>query len=247
MYFTHTNLKDAQEFKELLHTAFKDSKPRFLLKSNIKSWDSYYTKYQENVSLFIKDEYLIGAAFTAPLCWDNKSSSLPQSIEEILTLSDAKSESAKTLAITDFFITKDFQKQAVGIELLKAVFNSAINQQYDKIIVPVRPTFKCNYPLQSMESYTSWKRSDGYYVDPCMRIFQRLNSKIIKLTSGIVFVNLTVSEWEKETDMIFPESGRFIVKDALQPVMIDTKSNLGFYMEPCVWMEADLQNDKSNY
>jgi hypothetical protein len=46
----------------------------------------------------------------------------------------------------------------------------------------------------------------------------------------------TVSEWEKWTGMVFPESGPYVVPGALQPMLVDLERDEGRYKEPNVWM-----------
>ncbi len=46
----------------------------------------------------------------------------------------------------------------------------------------------------------------------------------------------TVAEWEAWTGMAFPESGRYVVPGALQPVAIDRERDLGRYDDPNIWM-----------
>jgi hypothetical protein len=47
----------------------------------------------------------------------------------------------------------------------------------------------------------------------------------------------TVAEWEEWTGMAFPESGPYIVSDALDPVDIDQEQNRGTYKETNLWMQ----------
>jgi hypothetical protein len=46
----------------------------------------------------------------------------------------------------------------------------------------------------------------------------------------------TVSEWEDWTGLVFPESGTYIVPDALVPITIDRARDEGRYVEPNFWM-----------
>jgi hypothetical protein len=46
----------------------------------------------------------------------------------------------------------------------------------------------------------------------------------------------TIHEWETWTGMSFPESGPYVVPEALQPVLIDLESDRGRYEDPNVWM-----------
>ncbi len=46
----------------------------------------------------------------------------------------------------------------------------------------------------------------------------------------------TVGEWEQWTGMAFPESGRYVVPEALDLVEIDREQDTGRYREPNLWM-----------
>jgi hypothetical protein len=46
----------------------------------------------------------------------------------------------------------------------------------------------------------------------------------------------SVGEWEEWTEMTFPETGAYVVPDALVPVEIDRERDEGLYVEPNVWM-----------
>jgi len=47
----------------------------------------------------------------------------------------------------------------------------------------------------------------------------------------------TVAEWETWTGMVFPESGDYIVPEALDLVAIDVEQDRGEYLETNLWME----------
>lgn len=49
-----------------------------------------------------------------------------------------------------------------------------------------------------------------------------------------------VAEWEGWAQMVFPESGTFVVPGALVPVEIDRERDEGLYVEPNVWMHHRL-------
>jgi hypothetical protein len=46
----------------------------------------------------------------------------------------------------------------------------------------------------------------------------------------------TVSEWTNWTGLTFPESGTYIVPEALVPITIDRDRDEGRYVEPNFWM-----------
>ena len=49
-----------------------------------------------------------------------------------------------------------------------------------------------------------------------------------------------MANWEKWTGLSFPESGRYVVQGALQPIEIDLESDRGVYYDPNVWMQHRL-------
>ena len=51
----------------------------------------------------------------------------------------------------------------------------------------------------------------------------------------------TVAEWEEWTGMRFPESGRYVVAEALEPIEIDLEADRGVYVEPGVWVRHPLR------
>jgi hypothetical protein len=107
----------------------------------------------------------------------------------------------------------------------------------ETLIAPVRPTHKHRYPLAPMERYVTWRRPDGTHLDPWLRTHERLGAQIVKIASQSFTVSGTVAEWEKWTEMTFPETGAYVVPgDALVLVEIDREKDEGLYLEPNVWM-----------
>lgn len=47
----------------------------------------------------------------------------------------------------------------------------------------------------------------------------------------------TVAEWETWTGMVFPETGQYVVPDALGLVDIDRDTDTGTYLEDNLWVQ----------
>ena len=45
-----------------------------------------------------------------------------------------------------------------------------------------------------------------------------------------------MDEWEEWTGMALPESGSYVVPDALAPVSVDRERDEAVYVEPGLWM-----------
>src|SRR5256885_15568221 len=99
----------------------------------------------------------------------------------------------------------------------------------DTLIAPVRPTLKHRYPLAPMERYIGWRRPDGTHVDPWLRTHERLGAEIVKVAPQSMRVSGSVSEWEEWAEMMFPESGAYVVPGALVPIEIHRERDEGLY------------------
>lgn len=58
------------------------------------------------------------------------------------------------------------------------------------------------------------------------------------------FVEATVAEWEEWTGLQFPESGEYVIADALAPVQVDIEMGLGRYIEPNVWVHHPITTER---
>jgi hypothetical protein len=104
------------------------------------------------------------------------------------------------------------------------------------VIAPVRPTLKSRYPLTAMENFSRWTRPDGLHIDPWVRAHQRLGATILGPAPRSMTIVGTVAEWELWARMVFPETGQYVVPDALDLVQIDREQDAGTYVEPNLWM-----------
>lgn len=111
----------------------------------------------------------------------------------------------------------------------------ASDHDLQAVIAPLRPTWKHRYPLVPMSRYATWTRDDGLSVDPWIRSHQRMGAEILA-PAGRSMVIFTVAEWESWTEMAFPESGQYVVPDALGLVEIDRERDRGVYVEENLWL-----------
>ncbi len=110
-------------------------------------------------------------------------------------------------------------------------------------IAPVRPSLKSRYPLIPIERYVEWRQgaqNDAPF-DPWLRTHWRLGARVLCVAPASMVITGTVAEWEDWAGMRFPESGRYVVPGALEPIAIDRDHDLGRYIEPNVWMRHRIQ------
>ena len=230
-------------FQRLHATAW----PRFLQQRDAlgynKDWPALYTTFAGfQVLLCDQADDVVAVGNTVPLVWDGLPASLPGSIAGILAgaLRTRHGGAQPTALVALAAITSGHEGQGLSREILRAMRSLAEAHGLTALVAPVRPAQKARYPLTPMDRYARWTREDGAPFDPWIRVHWRLGAKILDVMAQSLVIVGAVREWEEWTGMTFPESGRYIVPGALQPVLIDRQRDEGRYEDPNVWMHHSL-------
>jgi hypothetical protein len=64
---------------------------------------------------------------------------------------------------------------------------------------------------------------------------------VLAVCPASLVVEADVGAWEARTGMLFPETGRYVVPEALVPVEIDRERDIGRYVEPNVWARHPVE------
>jgi hypothetical protein len=172
-----------------------------------------------------------------PIRWDGNPQSLPEGgIDAVLRDGIAcLREGALPTAASALMIVVRPERRGSGIsgDAIGAMAEIVGRHGLADLVAPVRPTDKHRYPLIPMARYIHWRRSDGSPFDGWIRVHERVGGEILRSASAAMRVIGTVAEWERWTGMALPETGAYVVPDALVPVEID---DLGEYLEPACWV-----------
>src|SRR5262249_42804266 len=141
-----------------------------------------------------------------------------------------------TLSAIGIQIEPAYRSRGLSSLALKAMRSMAEARGFRAMIAPVRPTLKHLYPLTPIDRYVTWTNADGALFDPWLRVHAKLGARLIRPCHRSMQIVGSVAEWEGWTNMAFPDSGRYIVPSALEPVEIDREADCGRYVEPNVWM-----------
>ncbi|ELR8704705.1 hypothetical protein V4T45_004336 [Vibrio vulnificus] len=213
--------------------------PVFLQNSDVKSWSHFYDELSAYVLVLTQNEQVIAAGFTVPVVWDGNADKLPSSIEDVIQAGlSAKrgNHKANTLIPIGALVDSSMQGNGLSSKVLIEMKQLAISCGLSSLIVPVRPTKKSQYPLQSIHEYAQWRNEEGYLFDPWLRVHEKLGAKIIKVAECTLEVTNSIKNWSDWTDMVFPVCGEYVVKGALSPVRVDKNKDIATYLEPNVWM-----------
>ncbi|WP_010275343.1 N-acetyltransferase [Paenibacillus senegalensis] len=185
----------------------------------------------------------MGVGNSIPIAWSGVTEELPVDYTAILVSGVENKEPANTLAAVNVAIHPDAQRAGLSQRILNELKSLAAKKGYQRMVIPVRPSFKKDYPLAEFDRYIRWTREDGAPFDPWIRTHWKLGGKIVKPIPKAYPVRGTVSDWEEWTQMKFPESGSYIVKGALQPIFINREEDYGHYDDPNVWIVYEIQGE----
>lgn len=228
------------EYERLAETAW----PRFLRQKDAlgygQYWPSLFTTWAD-WQLLVVDAMgpTIAATHAVPLCWDGTADDLPSSIADILKRATADHEAKRapnTLSALAAMVDPRYRGKGMSPVAVRAMADLARGHGLGALIAPVRPASKSAYPLAPMARYARWTNADGLPFDPWIRVHARLGAEILAVAPRTLVIEGTVGDWERWTEMRFPDSGPYVVPGALQPVVIDREADLGRYEDPNVWM-----------
>jgi GNAT superfamily N-acetyltransferase len=212
--------------------------PRFLFHDPVAAEyldrvQSYFTRYSV---LLLDDDSVVAGGWAVPLDWDGRR--LPEGYDGALAKAVTGHGSVRpnTLCVMAAAVASDRQGWGLAGEVITALRERAVEDGLERAIAPVRPTLKSRYPLTPMARFATWTRDDGLHLDPWIRTHQRLGATILAPAPRSMVITGTVAQWEQWAGMAFPESGEYVVPDALDLVTIDRARDLGTYAETNLWM-----------
>ena len=183
---------------------------------------------------------LLAGCNSIPVWWDGDDTGLPDLGWDWALESGVDNFLARrvpnTLSAIGIQVDPAQRDRGVSSAALQAMRANAPPRGIRALIAPVRPPMKYVYPLTSIDRYVTWTNADGELFDPWLRVHARMGARLIRPCHQSMRIAGSVAEWAQGTGMAFPESGRYVVPTALEPVEIDCEADRGLYVEPNVWM-----------
>lgn len=189
--------------------------------------------------MLVEDGEVVADGRAVPLRWDGEAATLPTGYDGALVGSVTEHEESvrpDTLCIMAATVRPDRTGGGLAGKVLTALRDRALDAGLQRVIAPVRPALKAKYPLTSMQDFARWTRDDGLHLDPWIRTHQRLGATVLAPAPRSMVIPGTVAEWEKWTRMAFPQTGRYVVPEALDPLDIDRELDQGVYAETNLWV-----------
>lgn len=248
--FTIVTLRDRPGINDIFFKQKERIWPGFMFRDVYADtlWSYVNTKFEDfQLYLLNQDQEPIAVGQTMPLVWDGSMGNLPVGWADSLVRGTNDYEAGRkpnSLAALEIAIQPEFRGQGVSYRMIQAVRDLAEKNYFQAVIVAVRPSLKSLYPITPMERYVRWRRQDGAPFDPWLRAHWRSGAEILKMAHPSMVVEATVDEWQEWTGLQFPESGDYVIPDALVPIQIDKEMNLGRYIEPNVWVHHPITTER---
>jgi hypothetical protein len=192
-----------------------------------------------NLVLLDADDVVIAGGWGVPLAWDGTVEGLPGGWDGALERAVAGHEAG---TVPDTFcamateVVAAHRGTGLSARVLTALQVRSAEHGLARMIAPARPTLKHRYPLTPIDRYAAWRRDDGAPFDPWLRTHYRVGAEVFAPEHQAMVIEGSVSDWEDWTGMSFPESGDYVVPEALAPVSVDREGDVARYIEPAVWM-----------
>jgi GNAT superfamily N-acetyltransferase len=222
--------------------------PRFLRQRDSlglgQYWPQLFTTWADCQLLLIDGMGpTIAVTHAVPLVWAGTVEDLPSSIAEILgraAADHAAGRAPTALCAIAAMVDPRYRGQGMSPAAVRAMVDLARARGLRSLIAPVRPAGKSAYPLAPMERYVRWENGDGLPLDPWIRVHVRMGAERLPVVPRTIVIEGSVADWERWTDLRFPDSGSYVVPGALQPVLIDRDRDSGRYEDPNVWMRHPI-------
>lgn len=214
--------------------------------TTVECWDRLYEPGLDRFQLFAVStdedggERLVATANAIPFFWSTPEddSSLPQEGWGGVLAAGVRAfgHTVNALSALSVVVSADERGGDLAERMIMAMRAIAKASGFQAMVVPIRPTRKSHYPLETMETYLSWMTENGDPFDPWIRKHRRLGARVVGIAGHSMEVCASVPQWARWTGLRFPVSGRYHVAGGLAPVEIDLAGNRGVYHEPNVWM-----------
>jgi hypothetical protein len=175
-----------------------------------------------------------------PFYWDQPLEELPEGGWDWVLLEAVKGHKQglkpNLQSAIQINIHPDYRSQGLSAKMIHAMRAIGESKGFGYLVAPVRPTQKSNYPLISIDDYIQWSNDEGLPFDAWLRVHARLGARILKPCHEAMTISGARVDWEEWTGMKFPQSGKYYIPGALNPMEMDVEKDEGIYIEPNVWM-----------
>jgi GNAT superfamily N-acetyltransferase len=222
--------------------------PEFMLHDPIanENWHELFDRFSayQFALLDTETDRMAAMGNSLPFHWDQPLENLPEGGWDWVFLKAVQDHEKGVVpniqSAIQIAIHPEYQNQRLSEKMVQAMRLIGQSHGFKYMVAPVRPSQKSRYPLTSIDDYIQWTNDEGLPFDAWLRVHVRLGARIIKPCHEAMTIGGTRAEWEQWTGMKFPQSGKYYVPGALNPMKMDIQKDEGIYVEPNVWLVHEI-------
>lgn len=236
------------DYRDLVRGLTREIWPEFMLHDQVanENWHELFDRFSEyQLALYdTRNHRVAGMGNSFPLRWDDSLEDLPESgwdwaFREAVQ-NHRQGVKPNVHCAIQIVVRPDYRSQGLSMPMVQAVRAVTRSKGLKSLIIPIRPSEKHKYPLISLDDYITWKTAEGFPFDPWLRVHMRAGARIIKVCHESKTIRGTRVEWDGWTGMKFPQSGRYVIEGALNPIEMNLEEDEGLYVEPNVWIVHEI-------
>jgi hypothetical protein len=239
---------DLADYRERAGELAEASWPEFMLHDPIanENWHELFERFNDYQFALLDTEKDRMAAMgnSLPFYWNQPLAELPEGGWDWVLLEAVKGHKQgvkpNIQSAIQINIHPDYRSQGLSTKMIHAMRAIGESKGFRYLVAPVRPTQKSDYPLISIDDYIQWTDNEGLPFDAWLRVHARLGARIIKPCHQAMTIPGPRADWEEWTGIKFPQSGKYYIPGALNPMEMDVEKDEGLYIEPNVWMVHEL-------
>lgn len=239
---------DLADYRDRAGDLAEASWPEFMLNDPVagEHWHELFDRFSDYQFALLDTETDRMAAMgnSLPFYWDQPLEALPEGGWDwvlVKAVEDHKQGIRPNIqSAIQINIHPDYRSQGLSSRMVLAMRAIGKAQGFKYLVAPVRPTEKSKYPLISIDDYIRWMNHESLPFDAWLRVHARLGARILKPCHEAMTIPGTRAEWEAWTGLKFPQSGRYVISGALNPMEMDVENDRGLYVEPNVWMIHEI-------
>lgn len=236
------------KYRDLVRGLTKEVWPEFMLHDQVanENWRELFDRFSEfQFALHdTENDRVAGMGNSFPLRWDHSLESLPEggwdwAFQEAVQ-NHKQGRRPNYHCALQIVLRQEYQGRGLSKPMVEAVRAVTRSRGLKSLIIPLRPSEKSKYPLVSLDDYVTWKTEEDMAFDLWLRVHLRAGARIIKVCHESKTIRGTRAAWEEWTGMKFPQTGKYIIPGALNPIEIDIEKDEGRYIEPNVWIVHEV-------
>jgi GNAT superfamily N-acetyltransferase len=236
-------------FRDLVRGMTREVWPEFMLHERVanENWHELLDRFPDyQFALYdTLEDRAAGMGNSFPLRWDEVLDNLPEEgwdwAFQQAVANHKQGLTPNLHCAIQIIVRPAYRGKGLSSPMVQAVRAVTKSQGLPRLIIPLRPSEKPRYPLISLDDYIRWQNEDGEPLDLWLRVHVREGARIIKVCHQAKTICGTRREWEEWTGMKFPQSGRYIISGALEPIKMSTEEDEGIYIEPNVWIVHEVR------